>query len=527
MASKKFLRTIFLTSILLVFSLVNGDDDERKTDLPPGFMIGAATSSYQIEGGWNANDKGENSWDFYTHNRTERISDRGTGDIACDSYHKYKEDAQLIQDIGLDFYRFSLSWARILPNGYSNYVSDAGVKYYNDVLDELEKRNITPMVTIYHWDHPQKFQFMGGWTNDIMVDLYTDYAKVVFDKFAHRVKHWITINEPNAICRYSYVFGLHAPGYQLGNGAGYLCNTNVLKAHARVYHLYNKDYKPTHNGEVGITLELRNFFPKNKGDDFSAEKGFQVQFGIYAHPIFSKNGNWPQLIIDTVGNISKLEGLPRSRLPVLSEEWIAEIKGSADFLGLNHYTSMLVEPETLDGDQTPSDDGLSASYDPNWEDTAFDWLKIVPEGFANALKRLKNEYDNPKVYVTENGAADDGKTVEDNVRLVYLSKYMQAMLDSIYKDGCNVHGYAIWSLLDNFEWSEGYNIKFGLYQVNFTSPERTRTAKQSAKWLKEVIKARKLLPIDPYLGIVPAGAVPNLEWHGHTPKHTTIWYRGH
>lgn len=274
----------------------------------------------------------------------------------------------------MNFYRFSLSWPRILPTGYSNVVSKDGIAYYHRLLDELEKHNITPMVTLYHWDHPQLFQYMGGWTNEIIVELFADYARIVFEEFGDRVKIFSTINEPGTVCENGYFLGTHAPGIlitlmfailsiildicdidrqsifplpfffvfifyyyhanfflfrkglKLGRYGEYLCNQNILKAHARAYHIYDEEFKAKQKGQVGIVLNIINYWSKNKSDVVSNEVAFQFNFGIYAHPIFSKDGDWPTVIKQRVNDNSKFEGLPRSRLPSFSKEWIDYIK---------------------------------------------------------------------------------------------------------------------------------------------------------------------------------------------------------
>lgn len=193
--------------------------------------------------------KSENIWDFITHNNPSFVSEQANGDIACDSYHKLEDDIQMLKDVGVDFYRFSLSWTRILPTGYVNEVNDAGVAYYNNLIDQLIANDITPFVTIYHWDLPQSLQEIGGWPNPIIADIYADYAGKVFELFGDRVKNWITFNEPYQICEQGYSIGNLAPGYTQEGIGSYLCAHTLLRAHAKAYHLYNDEYKDVQEGK--------------------------------------------------------------------------------------------------------------------------------------------------------------------------------------------------------------------------------------------------------------------------------------
>lgn len=228
----------------------------NSNSFPEDFLFGVATAAYQIEGAWNEDGKGENIWDTLTHDHPEYIQDNSTGDIACDSYHKVEEDIALIKNLGVDFYRFSLSWSRILPKGYSYKVNKAGIAYYNKLIDGLIENGIEPMVTLYHWDLPKDFQDLGGWPNELIADYFEDYAKVAFDYFGDRVKYWITFNEPYNVCYQGYGDTKKAPALNMTGFADYLCTHTVLKAHARVYHLYNDTYKPTQKGSRNKLMRI-------------------------------------------------------------------------------------------------------------------------------------------------------------------------------------------------------------------------------------------------------------------------------
>ncbi|RVE43159.1 hypothetical protein evm_012190 [Chilo suppressalis] len=212
-----------------------------KLCFPSSFMFGVATASYQIEGAWNVSGKGENIWDRYTHTRPERIFDHGTGDVAADSYHQFRQDVRLLKELGVRFYRFSMSWSRILPTGLTNEVNPDGIRYYKELIEELHKNGIEPLVTMYHWDLPQPLQDLGGWTNPVIADYFVDYAKVLLDNFGDRVKFWLTFNEPLSFCHDGYG-GSDAPGDRATGMEDYLCGHTVLRAHAAVYRMFQRDY---------------------------------------------------------------------------------------------------------------------------------------------------------------------------------------------------------------------------------------------------------------------------------------------
>ncbi|XP_043502945.1 myrosinase 1-like [Polistes fuscatus] len=462
------------------------------TKFPGGFQFGIATSAYQTEGAWNINGKSINVWDVFTHNHKELIKDHSNGDVACDSYHKYKEDVQLISNMGADFYRFSLSWTRILPNSFENVINEDGLNYYRNLIDELLANGITPYVTIFHWDLPEDLQKLGGWTNEIIIDYFVNYARIVFKEFGEKVKLFFTVNEPEVICSSGYGSYIFPPGVNLTGIGPYLCMHNILKAHAKVYHMYDKEFRPQQKGLISISMSSLGFYAKYENDTIAEDVAFQFTCGWSGHPIYSKTGDYPEIMKIRIGENSKIQGYLESRLPVFTPEWINYIRGTSDFFSLNHYTSRLVEsvPRGPDG-LWYEDVGIKLSVDPKWPPTNSSWLKIVPEGFRKIINKVKNEYDNPPILVTENGISDRG-TLMDEIRIDYISKYLKSLLQAIYEDGCNVFGYTVWSLLDNFEWQNGYTEKFGLVQVNFSSPNRTRTPKMSMEWYRNLIKEREI-----------------------------------
>lgn len=216
---------------------------------PTSFKFGTATAAYQIEGAWNEDGKGENIWDRLTHN-TSLVRNHDTGDVACDSYHRYKEDVQLLKQLGVNFYRFSISWSRILPTGYPDQINKAGIEYYKNLIDELKANNIEPFVTLYHWDLPQPLQDIGGWMNEKLVDIFADYARTLFTLLGDDVKYWMTFNEPRQICYEGYGLGLKAPAVKLPGIGPYRCAHVLIKAHAKAYHIYQDNFKEKQGGEV-------------------------------------------------------------------------------------------------------------------------------------------------------------------------------------------------------------------------------------------------------------------------------------
>ncbi|XP_043285800.1 myrosinase 1-like [Venturia canescens] len=483
--------------LLLTFFLISSvRTDENITQymkFPSGFILGVATSSYQVEGGWNASDKGVNAWDQHTHRNPSLIRDGSNGDVACDSYHKYKEDIAILEDLGVDYYRISLSWSRILPTGFANNVSHDGIEYYKNLLDELKTKGIKPLVTIYHWDHPAILEDMGGWTNELMVTWFADYAKVVFNELGDRIGMFVTINEPEAHCAFSYDEPRSFPGVTLPEIATYLCLHNKLKAHAKVYHMYDKEYRSRQNGKIGITFGCTNYYPKYANDKVTPDVYFSFKCGWAADPIFSETGDYPKVMKERISENSKLEGYPRSRLPVFSQDEIDNIKGSADYMGINHYTSLLTEPAPKSNTtEWYKDHGVIESVNASWPRAASSWLFIVPEGFGNLLRILKNRYGNPPIYILENGFSDHGTSLNDIQRIQYLHDYIQELLLAVNRDNCNVKGYFLWSFLDSFEWSVGYTERFGIVSIDFQQADRPRTSKLSYSWFKQLLQSRDL-----------------------------------
>ncbi|XP_075973346.1 myrosinase 1-like [Anticarsia gemmatalis] len=487
-----------ISLILFCLGLVLTDAAVIKQNkrFPDDFFFGTGTSAYQIEGGWDADDKGDSIWDYMTHNMPEVITDHSNGDIAADSFNNYKRDVEMMRELGLDMYRFSLSWPRILPTGVPNYVSEAGITYYNNLIDEMLKYNIQPMITLYHWDLPQKLQEMGGFMNPLIADWFEDFARIAYERFGDRVKYWITFNEGYQICYEGYDYVSKAPRLNATGVGEYLCARNLLLAHARAYHAYNNDFRPTQGGICGYTISISSAQPLNdtEEDRLALELHTQAEWAIYTDPIFSKEGGFPKELSELVAEKSANQGFPRSRLPAFSEEEKEFIKGTSDFFGVNHYGGGYVSFSLYDLENSvvPStqDDIQVGSYAPeDWPQAASFWLKRMPRSLYIVLKRIHERYDgNVPIIVTENGWSTHAG-IEDEDRVAYYRAALEGALDAM-DEGVNLLGYFAWSLLDNFEWMAGYSERFGLYEVDFEDPARTRTPRKSAFIYKQIIKTR-------------------------------------
>ncbi|XP_062550641.1 myrosinase 1-like [Armigeres subalbatus] len=478
-----------LVCLVLAVGLANG---QRK--FPDDFLFGVGTSAYQIEGAWDEDGKGESIWDHLVHNHPEKIADQTNGDVACNSYHLWQRDVEMISDLGVDIYRFSFAWSRIMPTGISNEINQKGVDYYNNLINALLEKNITPFVVLYHWDLPQRLQEMGGWTNREVIAHFKEYARFAFKTFGDRVKSWTTFNEPLQTCRQSYEWDAMAPGYDFPGIPSYLCTHNVLLSHAEAVEVYRQEFQSTQGGMIGITIDASWSEPNTNSTDDLEASDINMRFflGWYANPIFSAEGNYPQVMIDRVGNNSVAQGFTKSRLPVFTQDEINKLKGSADFFGYNTYTTARVykiDDTNSVGFPEPSfdhDRGIIEYQDPEWPETGSNWFRVYPQGIYKALKWINKEYNNPLVYVTENGYSDLGGT-RDEGRVNYFKDYMSAVLDAI-EEGCNVKGYVAWSLMDNFEWRAGLSERFGLYFVDYNHPNLTRVQKSSARFYADVAR---------------------------------------
>ncbi len=451
---------------------------------PKDFVWGGATSSYQIEGAWNEDGKGPSIWDVFCM-IPGKVANGDTGNIACDHYHRLEEDVALMKNLGLKAYRFSISWPRIIPAGRGK-VNDKGLAFYSKLIDLLLENDIEPWVTLYHWDLPAALEFeMDGWLGEEISDAFAKYADVCFEAFGDRVKNWITINEAWVVAILGYGHGVFAPGKK-SNDLPYLAGHNLLKAHGKAVDIYRKKYQNSQKGRIGITnnCDWREPLTNSQADKEAAERALEFFIAWFADPIYK--GDYPESMKSRLGK----------RLPSFTNEEIALIKDSSDFFGLNHYTTMYaadstgkIEEGSVYGNGGLSEDqDVNLSVDPNWKLTDMQWA-IVPWGCQKLLEWLAARYDNPEIYITENGCAfddilKDGK-VEDADRIAFFEGYLTAVHAAI-ENGVNMGGYFIWSLMDNFEWASGYDKKFGITYIE--KETLNRIPKDSALWYAELIR---------------------------------------
>lgn len=482
---------MMLLSILLLPAVLGYKAEEELLydHFPEDFMWGAATAAYQIEGGWDEDGKGLNIWDVFT--RVDgTIKDGSSGDVACDSYHKYKEDVQLLKALGLNSYRFSIAWARILPNGVGER-NQLGIAYYNNLIDELLANDIVPAVTLYHWDLPQALQEHGGWLNASVADWFEEYSRVCYEEFGDRVKFWITLNEPKETSLQGHGSGTMAPGLQGIGTLAYIAAHNQIRAHARAYTAYHDSFAASQAGKIGITLNVNWGEPRdpdNAGDVEASETFLQFNMGWYAHAIFV-DGKYPEVMRRQIDAKSEAQGFQESRLPHFSDEESAMILGSSDFLGMNFYTSEVVYPETSDISDVSfyADQDVRTYQDETWFVAGSSWLKVTPWGIRSAINWASKQFNQPDIYITENGFSDKLANLDDLQRVYYYKHYINQVLKAIVLDGISVKGYYAWSLMDNFEWAMGYTEKFGLHRVNMSDPERQRTPKESSQFLSRLV----------------------------------------
>ncbi|XP_078085433.1 lactase/phlorizin hydrolase-like [Mustelus asterias] len=455
---------------------------------PEGFVWSVSSSAYQIEGGWNADGKGPSIWDNFTH--TSNMAQNG--DIACDSYNKIDEDLYMLRALRVKNYHFSISWSRIFSDGRIDSLNLAGVDYYNKLIDGLLANNITPMVTLYHWDLPQALQDIGGWEKEELIDVFNAYADYCFKTFGDRVKFWITFNEPSVFSWEGYGTTSFPPALNKPGDLPYTVARVVLKAHAKVFHTYDDKYRSIQKGLISINLNADWVEPKimnNLRDVAAADRYLQFILGWFAHPIF-KNGDYPDAMKWQVGNKSELQRLSASRLPQFTEKEKAFIQGTADVFCLNTYTTKIVRHHIakLKSPSYASDRDTAEEFDRSWPSTATKKHKAVAWGLRRLLNWIKEEYNNPPIYITGNGVATKpASSVDDTDRIFYYKTYINEALKAHKLDGVNLKGYTAASLLDSFEWVNGYSLQFGLHHVNFKDPNRQRTPKRSAHYYTEII----------------------------------------
>ncbi|HEX2914327.1 MAG TPA: GH1 family beta-glucosidase [Chloroflexia bacterium] len=441
-----------------------------RTDFPDNFIWGTATASYQIEGAVEEDGRGPSIWDTFSHT-PGKTSNGDTGDVADNHYHLYRRDVALMRQIGLNGYRFSISWPRILPEGRGQ-INQKGLDFYNRLVDELASNNILPFATLYHWDLPQALQDKGGWANRDTAKYFADYADKVSRKLGDRVKGWITLNEPWVAAVLGNLTGEHAPGLSSMETTVRAAH-HLLLGHGLALPVLRENSQRA-DAEFGATLSFNYVEP---GDDHSEELAILKDAWdnrFFLDPLFKKN--YPE----------ELAGIINQYLPV--EPGDMDIIGTpVDFLGVNYYFRTL--PVAYEDKAKLT---FKQRKNPGSQYTAMGW-EVYPEGLRNLLVRFHKDYNVPKLYVTENGAAfedrlqqdQSGAVVHDPDRLNYLRDHFEAARQAI-KDGAPLAGYFVWSLLDNFEWAHGYSKRFGIVYVDYQNQQRV--LKDSGKWLQQFLE---------------------------------------
>ncbi|VAH54602.1 unnamed protein product [Triticum turgidum subsp. durum] len=440
------------------------------------FLFGASTSAYQIEGAWNEDGKGPSTWDHFCHTYPERISDRTNGDVAANSYHLYEEDVKALKDMGMKVYRFSIAWSRILPDG-TGKVNQAGIDYYNKLINSLIDNDIVPYVTIWHWDTPQALEDKyGGFLNRQIVDDYKQFAEVCFKNFGDRVKNWFTFNEPHTYCCFSYGEGIHAPGrcspgmdcaVPKGDSLRepYTAGHHILLAHAEAVELFKACYNKHGDSKIGMAFDVMGYEPFQDSflDDQARERSIDYNLGWFLEPVV--RGDYPFSMRSLIGD----------RLPKFTKEEQEKLASSCDIMGLNYYTSRFSKHIDISSDFTPK---------LNTDD-------------AYASSETKGSDGNPPIFITENGIADVDSDptmtdpLDDWKRLDYLQRHISAVKDAI-DQGADVRGHFTWGLIDNFEWSLGYSSRFGLVYIDKKDGNK-RKLKKSAKWFAKFNSVPKRL----------------------------------
>jgi len=451
---------------------------------PHNFLWGAATAAYQVEGAASEDGRGLSIWDTFSH--TPGKTDNGdTGDVACDMYHRYPADVALMKGLGIKAFRLSISWSRLFPNG-DEVREERGFAFYDNLINELLSQGIAPYITLYHWDLPQALEDKGGWRSRETVAAFGKYAAAVAEHFGDRVKHFAPINEPWCVAWLGHGLGVHAPGISDRPTAFKVAHHTVI-AHATAV---NAMRAVRSDLKIGPVLNQANYPADDPSDPNQAHASAildAVQNRWWMDAIFY--GKYPQILVDEFG-----EEFLDAILPGDME--LAQTKN--DWLGINYYFDTRVgasdSAKTVEFDNSAFL-GLTIDSTPRGDLTDMGW-PITPEGLTNMLVRWKNEFGNrvPQIFITENGCAypdgpDASGKINDLRRISYLDKHLNALLDAIGQ-GVNLGGYFQWSLLDNFEWSLGYQKRFGIVFVDYESQKRT--PKESAYWYSNVIKDNSL-----------------------------------
>ncbi|MCD7459105.1 hypothetical protein HAX54_040105 [Datura stramonium] len=521
------LQRIFTAMMLVLPVLVVSvaDHEVQRTDFPDTFVFGSGSSAYQVEGAAFEDGKTPSIWDTFAHAGlfslilvvvvtlliSECQSEYGgaTADVSCDAYHKYKEDVKLMADTGLEGYRFSISWSRLIPNGRGP-VNPKGSQYYNNLIDEIISHGIQPHVTLCHSDLPQALEDeYGGWmSRKIMCDAdddFTAYADACFKEFGDRVLHWTTLNEANVFALGGYDNGMTPPNHcsppfgvrpcPKGNSSTepYIAGHNLLLAHSAVVRLYRKKYKSIQHGSVGLNLFAFWSLPyTNKtADVIAAQRASDFYLGWFANPLIF--GDYPDIMKKNAG----------SRLPKFTRQESKQVKGAVDFIALNHYMTVRVKDSSSSLENDIRDFSADAAFQFILRNggTPPGMYPVTEPGLQGVLEYFKQAYGNPPMYIHENGQMTPRTAIlNDTTRVEYLQVYIGNLLDAV-RNGSNVKGYFTWSFLDCFELMDAYGSAFGLYYVDLDDKKLTRYPKLSAHWYSSFLKGKNAYKYSAPLGI--------------------------
>jgi len=440
-------------------------------DFPQHFLWGVATSAYQIEGSPLAEGAGPSIWHRFAHT-PGRIRDGDTGDVACDHYRRFREDVALMRQLGLNAYRFSINWGRVLPAG-TGPVNSRGLDFYERLVDELLASGIQPMATLYHWDLPASLDDRGGWLNPDVAQWFDDYSRTMFRRLDDRVRLWATLNEPWVVADGGYLHGVLAPGHRSAYEAP-RASHNLLRAHAASVAAYRAEGR----NQIGLVVNLEpKYAASSSAEDVAAAQRADAYMNRqYLDPALQ--GRYPE----------ELEEIFGDAWPGWSPEDVVALRTPIDFLGVNYYTRSFARADREDWPLGVSEvrrgrEG-ALSTETGWE--------VYAPGLEETLSWVRRRYGDIPLYVTENGAAfpDPGQAtaggVEDPLRVDYLREHLRALREALAA-GCDVRGYFVWSLLDNLEWAHGYSKRFGIVHVDHASQQRT--PKGSARFYSSVIRS--------------------------------------
>lgn len=444
---------------------------------PTDFLWGCATSAYQIEGSPLADGAGPSIWQRFVHT-PGMVRNGDTGDVASDHYRRYASDVALMRELGLRAYRFSVSWGRVLPRG-KGAVNQAGLDFYDRLVDALLESGIEPSLTLYHWDLPAALDDLGGWLNPDIAHWFADYASVMYRKLEGRVKHWTTLNEPWVVTDGGYLHGSLAPGHR-NRFEPPIASHNLLRAHGAAVQAYRAQGKH----QIGLVVNIEPKYPAsdNAADLAAIRRADAYMNRQYLDPVFL--GRYPDEMTEVFGEA----------WPVWPDADFALIKQPIDFVGINYYTRSLARH---DDRAWPVHAATVLQKQATYTETGWE---VFPQGLTDTLLSVKKRYGDPPIYITENGAAffdppvaENGR-IRDPLRIDYLHKHLRAV-HAAMQQGVDVRGYMLWSLLDNLEWSHGYSKRFGIVHVDFET--QTRTLKDSARFYASVIASNGRVLNDP------------------------------